>query len=227
MTDRQRIPSLTALLQLTSPALPIGAYAYSNGLEYAVSAGWLKDEDDTRNWIMNLAQHGICRLDVPIVQRLFDSWQANELEQVRYWGRYLNASRGASELLAEDRHLGTALARLLSDLGIREARKWMDSSITNWALMFSLAATRWNISVDDTLCGYMWSWCENQVTAAVRLVPLGQTAGQRILLEIGRQMPAMIETGQTLTDDEIGQSAPGLMIASALHENQYSRLFRS
>jgi urease accessory protein len=77
------------------------------------------------------------------------------------------------------------------------------------------------------MVGYVWSWLENQVMAAIKAVPLGQTAGQRILASVGDELPAVAQRAMTLADDELANFAPGLAIASSRHETQYSRLFRS
>ena len=227
ITEQSRTSRLAPILQLTSPALPVGAYAYSNGLEFAVNEGWVHDSDSAQRWIDELATNNICMLDLPVLLRLHECWHSSDLSQIRYWAQFLNASRGSLELLQEDQHLGVALARLLADLGVTDAREWIDCGSTNWAVMFSLAATRWDINVDDMLFGYLWTWCENQVMAAVKLVPLGQTAGQKMLFEIGERIPDMVDSCRSLRDEEIGQNSVALMIASALHEEQYSRLFRS
>lgn len=227
INDTETRSKLAPILQLASPALPVGAYAYSNGLEYAVNAGWVRNAETTQKWIDELAANNLCMLDLPVLLRLHECWRNSDMAGVSYWVRYLNASRGAPELLNEDHHLGVSLARLLADLGVTDADEWIDSGMTNWAVMFSLAAIRWNIQLDDMLHGYLWTWCENQVMAAVKLVPLGQTAGQRILFAIGQKIPGMIESTRSVRDEQIGQNAVALMIASALHEEQYSRLFRS
>ncbi len=214
------------LWQLISPALPVGAYAYSQGLEYAVDAGWISDEASVKDWISGVAENSVARLDLPVLVRMYQAWQEDELE-VKRWSRFLLASRESSEILAEDRHLGQALARLLSDLNIEQAVPWQQSELSNFPAMFSLAAQQWHIALDQTLSGYVWAWCENQVAAAIKIVPLGQTAGQRILSHLIAQIPSYVDDAMKCVDEEIGVLCPGLAIASAKHETQYSRLFRS
>ena len=219
--------SLLPLLQLVSPTLPIGAYAYSTGLEYAIRANWVNDYASARNWIAELAAHNICHLDLPILRRLYVAWSNDDLASVLKWSRILSASRETAELLAEDQHMGIALARLMSDLGVERTRDWKDSFDSNWATLFSLAACHWNISEDDMQTGYLWAWCEHQVAVAIKLVPLGQTDGQKILLDLHDHIPHLVERSRTVCDAAIGQTSPALAIGSALHEQQYSRLFRS
>jgi len=214
-------------MQLVSPTLPIGAYAYSTGLEHAISCGWVSNEAQAQDWISGLAEYAVCRLDVPVLRRLYRAWQHSAPAQVQYWSRFLAASRESQELLAEDRQLGSALARLLTDLGMAQAEPWLGAPDTTWATLFSLAASQWQISECAMQQGYLWAWCENQVAAAIKLVPLGQTGGQRILSACAVQIPAWIETSQAISGDAIGQFTPALAIGSAQHEQQYSRLFRS
>lgn len=218
---------LLRLLQLASPALPVGAYAYSQGLESAVEAGWVTDETAASEWILGLLGHTLAYLDVPLLARLHGAWRTADRSGVARWTAYLWASRDCAELRAEDRALGVALARLLADLGIDGARSWADAPACTFATLFALAAAAWNISLADAAAGYCWAWCENQVAAAIKLVPLGQTAGQRILSRCAERIPAVVLAGLGVADADIGSSAPALAIASARHETQYSRLFRS
>ncbi len=215
------------LMRLTSPSLPIGAFAYSQGLEFACDQDWVKDEDSARDWIAGLLRNAQTCVDVPLLVRLFDAWQAGSADKVAYWSRYLLACRESRELRSEDRHLGKALSKLLADLGIRQAGQIMGAPYVTYATAFSLAATQWQVGKADACTGYLWAWCENQVNAAIKLIPLGQTAGQRMLSSLIDEIPARVKTGLQLQDDDLGSTAVGLGIASANHESQYSRLFRS
>ena len=215
------------LWQLISPALPIGAFAYSQGLEFAVEEGWVHDEKSTQQWISGLLSHSMSALDIPVLARMFKAWQKNDFTSVVYWNHYLQASRESNELLTEDRQVGSALKQLLHDLNIYKATDWPENPKPSFATMFSLAASHWTVTLNEACQGYLWSWSENQVAAAIKLVPLGQTAGQRILSAIIEEIPQAVEMGLALPDDEIGAAAQGLGIASALHEKQYTRLFRS
>ena len=219
--------ALLRLLQLVSPTLPVGAYAYSQGLETAVEQGWIKDETSAGDWILGLLRHPLRYLDIPVLARLFRGWERGDQAAVEYWTARLYAAREAAELQQEDRHLGTALARLLADLGVAEAGPWQSAPRCCFATLFSLAGTRWNITLQQAATGYLWAWTENQVMAAARLVPLGQTAGQRLLSAALPEIAAAVDFGLDLDDDEIGCAAAGLGLAGSLHEHQYSRLFRS
>ena len=219
--------ALLRLLQLCSPALPVGAYAYSQGLECAVEHGWVRDEASAGEWILGLLNHTVRRLDLPVFARLYAAWWESNLEAVRRWNARLYASREAAELQREDRHLGAALARLLSDLSLEEAGPWRNAPRVCFATLFSLAAVKWEIPLPEAATGYAWTWTENQVTAATRLIPLGQTASQRLLVAAGPIIAEAVAHGLNLPDEDIGAAAPGLALAGALHETQYSRLFRS
>lgn len=219
--------ALPRLLQLCSPALPVGAYAYSQGLECAVDRGWVRDEAGAGDWILGLLNHNLRRLDLPIFARLYAAWQTVDLTGIRRWNARLYASREAAELQREDQQLGAALARLLSDLGVREAEPWRNARRLCFATLFSLAAVKWEIALPEAAVGYAWAWVENQVAAATRLIPLGQTASQRLLIAAGPALVDAVQEGLALSDEDIGAAAPGLALAGALHETQYSRLFRS
>ena len=225
MSNRPR--ALAPILQLNSPSLPVGAYAYSAGLEYAVDAGWITDEDEAFSWISNVTAYSLTRQDLPVLRQLYRAWLKSEKNELRYWSSLLIALRETSELLQEDQHLGIALARLLSDLGVERAQQWITSSATTWATMYSLAASEWQIEEEDMCFGYLWTWCDNQIAAAIKLVPLGQTAGQRMLFNCGELLPALVEQSRHVEEASIGRSLPAVAIASSLHEQQYSRLFRS
>ncbi len=219
--------ALLRLLQLASPTLPVGAYAYSQGMEYAVQAGWISNEQQAHCWIDGVLEHSLTRLDAPVLLRLHAAWTAEDLGSVDDWNGFLFASRESAELQAEDHTLARALIRLLSDLGLREADSFRERQQICFATLFALAGARWQITPRDIVQGYLWAWVENQVAAAIKLVPLGQTAGQRLLLALGERIPVLAGTALQLNDDDIGQVTQGLAMASAWHEEQYSRLFRS
>jgi len=214
-------PALLRLMQLVSPALPIGGYNFSQGLEYAIHAGWVHDEASALAWIRGLARNAIGTLDLPVLFRLHSG------QDVERWSQFLVASRETAELRAEDRHLGRSLAKVLAASGIDDALPWATRSDATFATLFTLACRRWGINAHDAACGYMWTWAENQVLAAVKTVPLGQSAGQRMLHALIADIPAIVDNARTLSDDDIGSAAPLHLIASAAHETQYTRLFRS
>ncbi len=211
------------LLRLASPTLPIGSFAYSQGLEQAIELGWITDETSTADWLLGLLSHVQPCQEVPLFARLYRAWADGDAARVADWNSRVLALRETAELRAEERNTGASLARLLIDLGMTEP----DLQGHGYLSAFACAAVRWDIALPDAAGGLLWSWCHNQVAAAIRLVPLGQTAGQRILARLIEAIPAQIERGLGLDDAEIGFTAPGLAIASARHEHQYTRLFLS
>jgi urease accessory protein len=225
-TRRRSSRALLRLCHLVSPALPIGAYAYSQGLEYAVHAGWVHDEAGTFDWLSGLASRAVGCLDLPVLLRLHDAWTRDDPARVARWNAELIASRETRELREEERHLGRSLARVLAALDVPEAAAWLEPAPA-FATMFTLAAVRWDIGADDAACGYLWAWCENQVLAAIKLVPLGQTAGQRLLHQLSELIPPIAERAGDIADGQIGTSGVSQALASCRHETQYSRLFRS
>ncbi|MBK9130649.1 MAG: urease accessory protein UreE [Gammaproteobacteria bacterium] len=229
-------PALLALLRLTSSSLPVGSFAYSQGMEYAVEHGWISDEASARAWIAGLLRHSQALQDMPLLLRLCRAWESDDAAEVQRWNARLLAARESRELRAEELNVGTALARLLADLGVARAGMTPSEQVPKttdgmpplgYLAMFALACVEWKIPPRDAVCGYLWSWCQNQVTAAIKLVPLGQTAGQRILQTLIESIPAVADQAFALEDEDIGFTAPGLALASARHEGQYTRLFLS
>lgn len=219
--------ALLRLMQLTSPSLPVGAFAYSQGLEAAVEVGLLTDRKSAGRWILDIMQNGLAKLELPLFYRLYAAWQAGDELAVKRYNAELFAQRETRELRAEDSHMGGALARLLTELEMPEAQAWKGNPKASFTTLFALACVKWQIEVDQAAHGLLWSWLENQVAAAIKLVPLGQTDGQKLIGELLPHIPDLLLKAKTLTDDEIGASLPLLAILSAQHETQYSRLFRS
>ena len=219
--------ALLRLCQLVSPALPVGAYHFSQALEYAVHANWVHDERSAGEWIAGVASRAIGTLDVPILLRLYDAWQRNDVASVTAWSRRLIAARESSELRAEERHMGRALAKVLVELQVDASQSWVQRHDTSYASMFALAAMTWKIERTDTAHAYLWAWTENQVLAALKLLPIGQSAGQRILNALIPMIPECVARAVDIVDDDICIATPRHAMASAWHETQYSRLFRS
>jgi urease accessory protein len=210
------------LWQLISPALPVGAYSYSQALEYVHFEGKVHDERTALAWLQDLLVHGIARLDLPILARVHRAWARRDALAVRRLSATLEARRETAELRFEDMAMGSALTQLLANLDVALPERRLP-----FASAFAVAAVNWSIPVDDACAGYAWAWCEAQTAAAVKLVPLGHTAGQRMLLALGEEIPTAVANAAAYRDDEIGASLPGLAIASSLHETQYTRLLRS
>ena len=219
--------SLLSLLHISSPALPIGAFAYSQGLEFALEKGWCKNRDDVQKWIQENLEFGLGQLDLPVYQRLYDAWKNKDFESVRYWNETLIAFRESKELYLEDIQVGSAYAQW--HLGQCQSRtEYLDHcSQPSVVTMSSLAAVLSNIPCDQALLGFAWGWAENQIASASKAMPMGQTDGQKILQALIPLMASVCEQAKEISDDEIGTGLMGTAIASSLHEQQYSRLFRS
>lgn len=216
---------LLGAMRLSSPSLPIGAYAYSQGLEHAAQTGLVYDEASAFDWIAGLLTHAIAHFDVPLLLRLYAAWSCGDVESARRHARLVLAGRESGELQAEERQLGQSLFRLLGDTGLdAEAFEGADASYLS---AFALAASSWGMRSTAAALAYAYAWLEHQTSAAVRIVPLGHAAGQRILSRCLALVPSVVAAGEAVRDDEIGALAPGQALASALHETQYSRLFRS
>ena len=220
---------LVRLLQLASPILPIGAYSYSQGLERAVEDGIVCDAASAQAWIGDVLALVVARSEAAIVWRLLraagSDWQAFAL-----WNGWFRASRETAELRAETEQMGCSLARLALDLDLVDApgRDVLPSlSPVTLPAAFALAARGFAVPAASALAGYVWAWLENQVLAAVKLVPLGQVAGQRMLMTLGASLPSVVGIAATLPDDDIATFAPGFALVSSRHETQYTRLFRS
>ena len=212
------------LLHLSSPSLPIGAYAYSQGLEYAIEAGWVEG-DELARWLRDGLELGLAQLDLPVLQRALDALADNDIDTLDYWNSFVLASRETRELLLEDEQIGRALARLLEQLDSTPLPALSRSPC--YAIAFALACQRWGIGADDALPAFAYSWLDNQVSAATKLVPLGQSDAQRLLLSLLDEVPEACARARTVSDENMGLSLPGLALASCRHEHQHTRLFRS
>jgi urease accessory protein len=208
--------SLVRLLQLASPTLPVGAYSYSQGLEAAIEAGIVKDAESAERWIVDVLDFSIGSMEAPVLFRLL-----TEKAETENLNTLFLASRETAELRAETLQMGYSLCRLLGELGMRD----LPAGEVAFPTAFAFAARQWGIEPREALLGYLWSWLENQVMAAVKGVPLGQTAGQKILLSIGNSLPSIAE--QAMESKNLANFAPGLAMLSTRHETQYSRIFRS
>lgn len=219
-------PSLPRLLQLVSPSLPIGAYSYSQGLEWAVECGWIGNRAQLQQWLNDLMQGSVQYLELPVLQRLMQAWKAANSEQLNYWNDFLLASRESHELRLEELQRGQSLKRVLLSLSPELEVQIPDAEISAHSL-FALACNHWQIAEPEALSAWLWSWLENLTLAGVKLIPLGQTEGQQILFELADSIDELCRSAGQLKDEQIGSSSMALAIASSQHETQYTRLFRS
>jgi urease accessory protein len=221
------LAALTRLLQLASPTLPVGAYSYSQGLESAVEAGLVTDAASAGRWIGDVFDLAIAGMEAPVTWRLLRAWHDGDRETVARWNDEFLASRETAELRAETVQMGYSLRRLARELGIEGASALDTLEEVSFPAAFAFVAAAWNIVPEDALAAYLWAWLENQVLAAVKAVPLGQTDGQRLLLTLGGRIATAVREALIAADDDLANFAPGLAILSARHETQYTRIFRS
>jgi urease accessory protein len=214
------------LLQLVSPSLPVGAYSYSQGLEAAVEAGIVRDAASARGWIGDVLAISMQGMEAPILLRLAQAWKRGDTVAAQRWNTEFVASRETAELRAETLQMGYSLRSLLRDLGEDTASLDAIDELA-YPAAFAFAVAIWSIEPREALAAYLFAWLENQMLAALKSVPLGQTDGQRILMELAGRVPGVVEHATLLQDDELANFAPGLALASARHETQYSRIFRS
>lgn len=217
--------ALLRLLQLSSAALPVGGYSFSQGLEFAIDEEWLKDSADISEWLSLQMSASLAKIDLPLLQRQLMAAENANVEQLAYWNAYILACRETKELRLTDTAMGVALVRLLKQLDV--SMPFSSDSEMTFVTAFAMAAAHWGIDARVASHGYLWSWLENQVAAATKLVPLGQTQAQQLLSELLVDIPGVIDAAERISDDAIGASLPAIAMASAQHETQYSRLFRS
>ncbi|WP_262927207.1 urease accessory protein UreF [Phytohalomonas tamaricis] len=216
---------LLGLLQLVSPALPIGAFAWSQGLESAFELGWVHDEASLGAWLAGVLDDGLARLELPVLARQHAAWQAQDGALLYQWNAWLLANRETRELVEEDVQLGTALVRLLKGLDMLPAHGLMAQPA--YVTMFAYTAQARGVAARQAMLGFGWAWLENQLAVACKALPLGQSAAQRLIEQLRPRLVAAIDDAERWEDNDLGPALPGLALASAWHETQYSRLFRS
>ena len=215
------------LFQLISSSLPTGAFTYSQGLEWTIECGWVKDKKSLIEWLDSMLYFSFAELEVPVLKRLYIASENNNLHLFNYWSSYILACRETKELRAEEVNRGRAMVKIIEQLDIEIDEEWLPSMQNCQLAGFAFMASKWDISLEDAALGYIWSWLENMVMAAVKTIPLGQAAGQQVLAELSHTSTENVMAGMDRNDEELGGGCPAFAIASSLHETQYTRLFRS
>ena len=221
---------LTRLLQLASPVLPVGAYSYSQGLEAAIECGTVADATTAQAWIRDILDYSIGSFEAPLLWRLSGALAQDDFEAFARWNALFHAGRETAELRLETLQMGHAMKVLILELALgneRDTARLRSVGNLTFAAAFSYAAHQMGVDRSAALVAYVWSWLENQVTAAMKAVPLGQSAGQRMLSSLGAELPYITQRAAELGDDELSNFVPGLALLSSRHETQYSRIFRS
>ncbi|MDO6462357.1 urease accessory protein UreF [Granulosicoccaceae sp. 1_MG-2023] len=215
------------LMQLISPSLPVGSFTYSQGLEWAVEAGWVKDADDLQAWLGHLLREALAATDLALLVRLYDAALAGDDKALNDWAQLTLACRESAELRLEEANRGRALVGVLEKLDLPVSAGLRPVLAACQCAGFAYACAHWEISKPAMLTGYAWSWLENTCLAGVKIIPLGQSDGQRILAALAAEVDEAINTALSLPDDDIGAGSTALAIASSRHHYQYTRLFRS
>ena len=216
------------LLQLTNATLPVGAYSYSEGVETLVQQQQIQTVESLYDWLAQELQYGGIRLEAAVMSRADTAVRNQDAQLLSVWNQWLSAARETEELREQSWQMGRALARLLPTLQ-PETQPWLEACglPCNFAIAFGISTAVEQIDPELAMLGYLHSWASNLVNAGVRLIPLGQTAGQQLIQALHGEMTRATEQILALTDDELSSGGWGLAIASMQHETLYSRLFRS
>ncbi len=222
--------SLLQLIWLASPALPIGGFSYSEGLEAAVDRAGVITEAAANAWLKDQLRLSLARADMAVVAKAIVAWRRRDLETVDELNRWMLQTRESSELRLQTEQMGRSMMDWLRNQYLGDAAMvslTRSCASPTYPLAFALAASITQAGVRDCLTSFAFGWAENMTQAAVKSVPLGQSAGQRILAALAQEIPAAVEYAMSLMDSERQAFTPMLAILSAQHETQYSRLFRS
>jgi urease accessory protein len=220
--------SFLALLQFVSPALPVGAYSYSEGVETLVQSGKIKDLMTLELWLQQELKYGAIAVEAAVLLRAYVAVERGQFDRLAYWNQWLSAFRETEEMREQSWQMGRSLARLLLDLQPSLQPTFAAcGEVCNFTIAFAIAAHHWQMEPQTAVLGYLYSWAANLANAGVRLIPLGQTQGQRLLLNLYPDLEETTITVMNNQDDDLKNCGWGLSIASMQHETLYSRLFRS
>lgn len=222
--------ALLQLMWLASPALPVGGFSYSEGLEAAVESALVTNEAQTRTWLLDQLHLGLARSELAVMHRAFLAWQRDDAATIGELNDWMIATREASEMRLQTEQMGRSLVEWLKNRGVDDARVATLGALKpapTWPVAFALAAAQTGAPVREALLSFAFGWAENMMQAALKAVPLGQSAGQRVLSALSTEIPDAVDHAMRLTDSERRAHTPMLAILSAQHETQYSRLFRS
>jgi urease accessory protein len=224
-----RDSSLMQLMWLASPALPIGGFSYSECLEAAVDQGIAASEQDASAWLVDQLHLSLARSELPVVAQAITAWQAPDPQRIAELNAWVLQTRESHELRAQTEQMGRSLLEWLRNHTTATPAQigTLAALAPTYPMAFALAASATGAPARDCLLAYAFGWAENMTQAAIKSVPLGQSAGQRILSALTAEIPGAVDHALTLDDDSRQAYAPMLAILSAQHEVQYSRLFRS
>lgn len=230
-TESRSAATRLQLMWLASPALPVGGFSYSEGLEAAVEAGQVTDEASATTWLRDQLHLALARADAPALAAACSAWATHDVERIRALNDWLHQTRETAELRAQAEQMGRSLLDWLKNgqhaTDTRLATLAALPPAPLWPTAFALATTLAGASAEDALLAFTWGWAENMAQAAMKAVPLGQAAAQRLLNALAQDMPALVQSALHQPQPEWQAATPMLAILSAQHETQYSRLFRS
>jgi len=222
--------SLLQLLWLASPALPVGGFSYSEGLEAAIEAGAVHHEASAQAWLADQLTLGLARSELPLLAQAIAAWSAHDIERIVALNAWALATRETSEMRRQSEQMGRSMRDWLHQRTPADPRLATLSALSPapaWPIGFALAAAQSGAEVRDALLAFGFGWAENMVQAALKSMSLGQAGGQRILGLLATELPAAVDTALALPDADRQAFMPMLAILSSQHETQYSRLFRS
>lgn len=216
---------------LASPALPVGGFSYSEGLESAVELGLVTDEAQATAWLLDQLWLGQARADWAVAASAHAAWSAHDVDRLAALNDWVRTTREAAEPRLQTEQMGRSLVDWLRNGAQagdpRIARLATLSPAPTWPIAFALATVLAGAGVRDATLALAFGWAENMAQAAMKAVPLGQAAAQRLLGALAEAIPPAVDQALATTDDDRQAHAPMLAIACAQHEVQYSRLFRS
>ena len=222
--------SLLQLMWLASPALPVGGFSYSEGLESAVEAGLVTSEAQAGDWLVDQLHLGLARSDIAVAGKAFLAWQRGDAATITALNDWFTTTRETSELRQQTQQMGRSLLEWLKNRPGDDARLATLAALApapTWPIAYAFAAAQTGAPRREALLAFSFGWAENMVQAALKSVPLGQSAGQRILGRLSAAIPAVVDAAMRVSDSQRQAFSPMLAILSAQHETQYSRLFRS
>jgi urease accessory protein len=228
------------LLAWFSPAMPIGAYSYSHGLEYAVEAGLVTDAPALRDYLETALRHGTGQLDVSLLCVAWRAGRAEGCEEGACEGRSLAdilmlaaALRGSSELALESAAQGRALLTLLRQAwpaapldALAALCRQLEVEPAH-AVTVGVACAAHGLPLQPCVVAFLHGFAANLISAGVRLVPLGQTDGQRLTAALEGTIQAVAADALAASLDDLGTASPMIDLCAIAHETQYTRLFRS
>ena len=222
--------ALLQLLWLASPALPVGGFSYSEGLEAAIEAGSVHDEASAQRWLLDQLHLSLGRSELPLLAQAIAAWAAHDGPRIAALNEWALATRETSELRRQSEQMGRSMRDWLRQRTPDDARLPTLARLAPapaWPIAFALAAAQSGADARDALLAFGFGWAENMVQAALKAMSLGQSGGQRILGALSEALPAVVDAALALPDHDRQAFTPMLAILSAQHETQYSRLFRS